>query len=413
MHIKRHISLFLSILGIVASLSALAPLPGLADSSSDLQSQIDADNAQIAALNAKIAEYQAALQQIGADKKTLQAAISALDLQRSKVQAQVAVTQRQINTTQLQIQQLGGQIDDTKNHIEESRGALADYLKSIQQSDDRPLLVQVLSDGNLSQFWDDFNSALTIQDSVRQKTDSLEEQQSTLTQTQTAAQEKKDQLAAQKSQLASQQQSLTATEQSKNQLLKETKAQESSYQKLLAQAQAELKSYSDFTKNAGGAGILGNETICDDWGCYYNQRDSAWGSTPLNGTQFTLASDGCLITSMAMIMSHYGHRVTPATINANPANFASYYPAFLLYSITAGGVTATRKTSTIDGVLATGNPVVVGLHAYGGTHFVVLVSGSNGHYIMRDPYVSNGKDISFTSHYTIREIYSIARVEIS
>jgi hypothetical protein len=115
-----------------------------------------------------------------------------------------------------------------------------------------------------------------------------------------------------------------------------------------------------------------------------------------------------------MVMTHYGYRsVTPATINLNPANFAAYYPAYLLSTINVAGVTATRVTAAIDATLATGNPVIIGMNAYGGTHFVVLVSGSNGNYIMRDPYVANGKDISFSSHYNLGEIYSIANVVIS
>jgi len=79
---------------------------------------------------------------------------------------------------------------------------------------------------------------------------------------------------------------------------------------------------------------------------------------------------------MAMIMTHYGYAdVTPQTINADPDNFATYYPAYLMSTIYVDGITATRKVTTIDATLATGNPVVVGLHAYGGTHFIVLISG--------------------------------------
>jgi hypothetical protein len=182
----------------------------------------------------------------------------------------------------------------------------------------------------------------------------------------------------------------------------------------LVQAQAELKSFSNFTKNAGGDQLLSNQTVCDSWGCYYNQRDSSWGGEPLNGTGYTLAGDGCLVTSMAMVMTHYGYRnVTPAIINANPNNFAAYFPAYLLNTISVGLVTATRKTATIDATLATGNPVIIGMNVYGGTHFIVLVSGNSGNYIMRDPYLANGKDISFSSHYNLGEIYSISNVVIN
>ena len=100
------------------------------------------------------------------------------------------------------------------------------------------------------------------------------------------------------------------------------------------------------------------------------------------------------------------------TINSDPDNFATYYPAYLMTTITVDGVTATRKAAAISATLATGNPVIVGLHAYGGTHYVVLTGGSSGNYIMRDPYIAGGNDISFSSHYTTREIFSIAKVVV-
>ena len=202
--------------------------------------------------------------------------------------------------------------------------------------------------------------------------------------------------------------------QSKDQLLAETNAKESTYEQLLANAEAQIKGFTTFVQEAGGAALVGNQTICDSWGCYYNQRDSAWGSDSLDGTQYTLADAGCLVASMAMIMTHYGYRtVTPVTINSNSDNFAAYYPASLLTTIVVDGATVTRKEAAIDATLATGNPVVIGLNAYGGTHFVVFVSGSKGNYLMRDPYIANGKDISFSTHYAIKDIFSIAKVVIS
>ena len=109
---------------------------------------------------------------------------------------------------------------------------------------------------------------------------------------------------------------------------------------MLTAAEAELKAFRRSPRTpAASKNLLGNQTSCDAWGCHYNQRDTAWGNNALNGTQYTLASDGCLVTAMAMVMTHYGYRdVTPATINGNSGNFAAYYPASLLYTITVDGV---------------------------------------------------------------------------
>lgn len=384
-------------------------------STSSLQQQIDANNQQITALNQQIATYQVEIQQAGANKKTLQQAINALDLQKSEVQTQVTATQLQINATQLQIQQLGGEITDTQQTIATDQAALGEELRILQKAQAQPLIVQVLSSNDIADTWNDVNATLEMQDAIQNKMQTLQTQEGSLTDSQTASQQKQVTLASQQQSLASQQQSLVATVQSKNQLLVETNAQESTYEKLLAAAQAQLSSFSAFAANAGGSKLLTNQTNCDAWGCYYNQRDSAWGEDALDGTKYNLASDGCLITAMAMVMTHYGYRdVTPVTINSNPANFAAYYPAYLLTTINVDGATATRtKISAIDAILATGNPVIVGLNAYGGTHYVVFVSGNKGNYIMRDPYITNGDDVSFTANYSMRDIFGIAKVTIT
>ena len=378
------------------------------------QSQVEANSQQIADLNQKIAAYQAELQKVGADKKTLQVAINALNLQRSEVQAQVALTQLQINTTQGQIQQLGGEIVKTKQDITSNQAALGRYLRSLQETEDKPLMVQLLSSGGLAETWDAVNATLEMEDAVQRQMQTLRTQENSLASSQTASKQKQGTLASQKQILASQQQSLTATEQSKNQLLAQTKSQESAYQKLLAQAEAELNSFSTFTQNAGGSKLLANQTSCDSWGCYYNQRDAAWGSNSLDGTKYTLANAGCLVAAMAMVLTHYGYRdVTPATINSDPNNFAAYSQDLLLATISVDGVSATRKIAALDAILATGHPAIVGLRADGGTHFVVFVSGRKGDYIMRDPYIANGKDISFSAHYSLKDIFSSAKVVIS
>jgi peptidoglycan hydrolase CwlO-like protein len=385
-----------------------------AASSSSLQTQLDANNQQMAVLNQQIAQYETELQQVGANKKTLQAAINSLNIQKNKVQTQISLTQTQIKNTQLQIQQLGGQITSAQQTIATDQTALGAYMRTLQKADAKPLIVQMLSSGGLMQTWDDLNQTLQIQNGIQNEIQTLGQQKNQLATTQTASKQKQSTLTAQQQSLTSQQQSLISTEQSKSQLLTETNSQEATYQKLLAAANAELNSFSAFAANAGGSKLLGNQTICDAWGCYYNQRDSAWGADALNGTRYTMASDGCLVTAMAMVITHYGYKnVTPVTINSNPNNFAAYAPAYLLTTINVDGITAARKIVAIDATLATGNPVIVGVDAYGGTHFVVLVSGSRGNYIMKDPYVTDGNNISFASHYSMRSIFAVAKVVVS
>jgi len=147
-------------------------------------------------------------------------------------------------------------------------------------------------------------------------------------------------------------------------------------------------------------------TICDSWGCYYSQGGAPWGTDQVSGTtgaQNTMAHIGCLITAVAMTYTHYQHNnVMPRSINALASNFSTSLPGDLLLTVSAEGVTSTRVATTLERIdvhLSVGTPVIVEIvHPTGGTHFVVLVSGSAGSYVMHDPYY--GRYTSFTDHYT-------------
>lgn len=218
-------------------------------------------------------------------------------------------------------------------------------------------------------------------------------------------------------QLVVQTAALNKQEANKKDLLAQTQGSEANYQKLLAAAEAQLAGFQKFVNGQGGASLLSNQTVCDDWGCYYNQRDSKWGGLPLNNTKYSLASDGCLLTDVAMIFTHYGHKnVTPVEIDSNPDNFASYEPAYLNKTVVADGATVNRidmATSIIDGELSAGRPVIVGISYYGGKypdHFVTLISGSGGNYKMNDPYLENGHNVPFNDHYKVSSIREVNKV---
>jgi hypothetical protein len=196
---------------------------------------------------------------------------------------------------------------------------------------------------------------------------------------------------------------LDQEKQAKQDLLAQTQGSEANYQQILAQTKAQLAGFHGFVSSQGGASLLGGQTSCDDWGCYYNQRDNQWGGNSLNGTSYTLADSGCLVTSVAMLYTHYGHKdVNPQSINSNSGNFSGIPPALLRYSITANGASSSRVSADIDATLSSGNPVVVGISYDGGNlpdHFVVFVSGSGGNYTMNDPFTPNGHNISFRDRY--------------
>ncbi|SRR5258708_653882 len=361
----------------------------------------DCDPNNKSCIQDEIHQYQQKINELQGQANTLSNQITAFD-------AQIRLAELKVQQTEDEIKLLGGRIDQVELSLQAltkafSARAVATYKMS--RTEEPTLLLLSSQDllGAVSKFHylqkvEDYDQSLMMKLQSAQDTYIADKAQSETLQ----------------KQLQDEESLLGTQKQAKTQLLTETQGSEANYQKLLAQAEAQLAAFSRFAANQGGASLLSNQTDCgDSWGCYFNQRDSQWGGLALNGTQYSLAGDGCLVTSMAMILTHYEHKgVTPISINSNPDNFASYYPAYLKYTISVDGVTAQRAVSEIDSTLSTGNPVVVGINAYGGTHFVVVKSGSSGNYVMNDPFIPNGKNINFTDHYSIASIFEVDKVTI-
>jgi peptidoglycan hydrolase CwlO-like protein len=228
---------------------------------------------------------------------------------------------------------------------------------------------------------------------------------------------KKQQQVVLRTQLESEMASLDRQKKEKQVLLDITKNSEKNYQALLTQARAQAAAFSGFANASGGSGILSGQTVCNDWGCYYNQRDGQWGNQQMGGSPESVREVGCLITSVAMVATHYKRDLKPSDIAAEYSAFFAR-TAYLLYPITVKGISITRtsigaNTGNIDRELSAGRPVIVGLYNGYGQHFVVIKSGSAGNYIMNDPYVENGHDIPFTSQYRVANIFEVNSVSVN
>lgn len=375
-----------------------------AQSPTGSQSEQDLIN-QIQDLENKIDELQG-------QEKTLSSQILAMDDQMKVTSLKIDRTKKQIVSVENSIEIISGKITSLEGSLDDVGLLLLERIAATYKAGNFQPLSILITSKNLSEFVIKNAYLKLVQDhdkklmlSVQMSKVNFSEQKQALVQKQTELKNLKSQLESYTAQLAQQ-------EAGKKTLLAQTQGSEGNYQKLLSAARAQLAGFQNFVTNQGGASLLSNQTNCNDWGCYYNQRDSQWGNQSLNHTQYTIASDGCLVTSMAMVITHYGHRTTPSDINNNPANFASYYPAYLLYTVYVNGISASRIGAVIDSTLSNHDPVIVGVHAYGGTHFVVLISGSGGNYQMNDPFIENGHGISFSDHYSLNSVFEVDRVSI-
>jgi len=185
----------------------------------------------------------------------------------------------------------------------------------------------------------------------------------------------------------------------KQKLLSDTQNDETTYQRLLTQAKAQLAGFRSFVSTAGAGVISANQFGSGSDGAYYSQRDERWASQSIGYSSENILEVGCLLTSVAMIGKHYGDNVTPGNIASDPYRFYGYTAYMSLPWKSVAGRTYYGGVN-IDQELANGNYVIVGVGgcSSGGSHFVVLTKKEGDDYIMHDPIY--GPDLKFSSHYS-------------
>ena len=373
----------------------------------------------IQALQQQISDLESKVSDLKGQEQTLSNQIEVMDNNITLTQYRITATQEQIKELDQGIHIANNQISKLNGSVDELSKTLLDHIVASYEAGNAQQMQVLIGAANIQDYFAKASYLRVVQEHDKELLASVEQAKNDYAHQKQLFVTKQTQMQALQTQLEQYTKDLATEEDNKKTLLAQTQGSESNYEQLLAQAKAQLAGFSRFVTSQGGASLLSGQTVCDDWGCYYNQRDSQWGNIALDGTQYSIASDGCLMTDVAMVFTHYGHKsVTPLTINSNSGNFASYEPAWLLKSASADGATLTRSgigVGDIDGELSQGHPVIVGISYDAGPladHFVTLISGSNGSYQMNDPYVANGHNVSFTDHYSMGSIREVDRVTV-
>jgi Peptidase C39 family len=127
----------------------------------------------------------------------------------------------------------------------------------------------------------------------------------------------------------------------------------------------------------------------------FAQSDSRWADDPLGPTDSSMGSEGCAVTSAAMVLSYYGIDTDPARLNEYLTDHDGYTPQGWLFwekaaDFSPGVVRHAYEDLPsyylIDTNLMRGNPVIVRIHlANGVTHFVVIAGKEGFDYLIQDP----------------------------
>lgn len=319
----------------------------------DLNAQKQSVQQKLNDLNAQIKDFQNQITATQKQVNTLNNQIKLLDLQINATQTQIQATQTQIDAANLDIADVTNKITVTQSDIDKQKEILRSLIAEINDMDQRTPLEIALEDNNFTDFLNDLQFATSIQERSQEALTQIKALQADLQARQAELEKQKAQLTQLNEQLNEQKNSLEVSKAGKNQLLAQTKGKESSYQKLLAQSQAQQKELNDEINKLDDeiAAKLGNNKLAPHKGLLawpmqgsISQGYGKTGFTALGysfhngldivsapGTRITAAADGTVVgtgsTTRSGIDGAYGNWVA---IKHSTGAFANH-PIITLY----------------------------------------------------------------------------------
>ena len=370
----------------------------------ELNRQIQEQESKRAELERKAAEYQSAINQKRGEIKSLKNQIYIFNARINKLEIETEITKDDINLTKLKIIQLEYGIGRTQEDIVLQKDNIGKIIQSIAEQDQVSQIEMILQSDDFSDFYSQIVYLENLQNGVQEKVAQLILLKYNLNEDKEDKEEKKERLEILKKQLTEQRWSLDSQKKSKEALLTRTHGEESEYQRMLVNIEAQKKSLlGDINrlrrqKAAELARLkeLQEKPPAQYWASlnwYYKQDDSRWVNTTIGISGSSLGDYGCAITSVAMVLTENGISITPKQLAK-----ASIYAWDLIYwpkkwgSITCVNCPP-RHTSSfdwfrLDRELGAGNPVIIFVKAdgRGAGHYVVVHHKANdGRYIVHDP----------------------------
>lgn len=333
---------------------------------------------------------------------------SSLSNQIKLISVQIAQTQQKIKQTTQNIVTLKSDIINLTGRIGTLDVSLNDlsavYLQQVSLNYKLPKIIPMydfIISGSLNDYLENYKYVTRIQKSSQDTLVNLETTRTNLDQEKQAKAQKQKELEISEKTLAKQQKDLTSQNNIKNELLKTT-------QKQLSDVLAQLSALRNFS-SAYGSSCLDSVPGGGSDGNFYSQRDPRWCKQNIGYSSDSIGAVGCYISSIAMTFKKLGSDISPAAYAAIPSNF-QYNSAYAKTPSPPSGYSykqVSYSASIVDQELKAGRYVIaqISMKNISGMHFVVIISGSDGKYIIHDPWF--GSDLNFSSRYSLSSIMSL------
>lgn len=204
----------------------------------ELQGEIDSRNQRLQEIEQEIATFEASLQEVGGERESLEQAIRQLELERDKISAEIERTQNRIDTADLTINKLSSEIETTESRIRTLQDGLANNIRSDYQDSQRSMVLLLLGNDTLAEFWNELEVKESIQANINEQVNTLHELRQQLLDKEAQTQAQRDSLVSLREQYSNQTSVLAVNRAEKNELLQATKSEEAAYQEMLQEKRA-------------------------------------------------------------------------------------------------------------------------------------------------------------------------------
>jgi len=354
------------------------------------------------------------------DVKSLKNQIGYLDAQVEKTEIEVRITEQEISfinfdidKLRLEIKNTEEEIKNTENKIEKSKERLADGIRNLYEYDSQNLVRLTLSQGSMSDVFDEVVYIEDLQKNVAEGIKKLREDKTILEKRSGDIEKQKNNLAERKVEVSKKINGLSDTildidedKAQKAALVEITQGDEKKYKELLAQVESQTK---QLLGDLAGLAVQRRAEVnalikkhgAIPQGLFnvplYKQTN--YPGIKLGPSQYSFSGNGCAVTSVAMVLKYYGKNVTPMTLNNDWKNifscssggaFCWYGVANKPYNMNLSGQIGHTYGSNINigNYFSPGKPVVIFLNTLtsgSAGHYVVVVGKVNNKYVVNDP----------------------------
>ena len=193
--------------------------------------------AQIQVLEQQAEQLKGTIAQTAEQANTLKNQIANLKNQIASLQTQISLTGKKIDKTKIEINDVQNNIFNTQEKIDKQKNTIGRLLLFMDRMDKDSLLSIILKNNDLSDYFSQTQSAITVNANLMSLVDDLQNTEDQLNQNKNNLEEKKSDLESLKQQQNAQKTSLNQVTKNKDQLLKDTKNQEAQYQKMLVEVE--------------------------------------------------------------------------------------------------------------------------------------------------------------------------------